>query len=214
MVQTQTARMQRRSNAAGLSPRAATPLSAQLGLCCGAGLPAFANRLRQPPSPRLRRSRGYGGRAEDLASSLAARGESPAAFDRRCIPKLPALGHFLQGSNTAGILPPRALPAHHAPRGAEPRAENGVAPTFCQPPWRHGWRLDRPWCVPVPPHPDPLPRWGRGSQLRDRTTSRRRGARGAAPGCPLSLRERAGVRAAQRPGPLKPERQGAADHAR
>ena len=42
---------------------------------------------------------------------LAARGEGPAAFDRRCIPKLPALGHFLQGSNTAGMLPRRALPS-------------------------------------------------------------------------------------------------------
>ena len=41
--------------------------------------------------------------------ALAARGESPAAVDRRCIPKLSALGHFLQGSNTAGILPRRAL---------------------------------------------------------------------------------------------------------
>ena len=40
---------------------------------------------------------------------LAARGESPAAFDRRCIPKLPALSHFLQGSNTAGICARRAL---------------------------------------------------------------------------------------------------------
>ena len=36
-------------------------------------------------------------------SGLAARGESPAAFERRCIPKLPALGHLLQESNTAGI---------------------------------------------------------------------------------------------------------------
>ena len=41
-------------------------------------------------------------------TTLAARGESPAAFDRRCIPKLPALGHFLQGSHTAGMLPRRA----------------------------------------------------------------------------------------------------------
>ena len=42
-------------------------------------------------------------------AALAARGENPAAFDRRCIPKLPALSHFLQGSNTAGIFPRRAL---------------------------------------------------------------------------------------------------------
>ena len=40
---------------------------------------------------------------------LAARGESPAAFGRRCIPKLPALSHFLQRSNTAGMLPRLAL---------------------------------------------------------------------------------------------------------
>ena len=42
---------------------------------------------------------------------LAARGESPAAFDRRCIPQRPALDHSLQGSNTAGMLPRRALSA-------------------------------------------------------------------------------------------------------
>ena len=36
-------------------------------------------------------------------------GESPAAFERRCIPKLPTLSHFLQGSKTAGMLPRRAL---------------------------------------------------------------------------------------------------------
>ena len=42
--------------------------------------------------------------------TLAARGKSPAAFEWRCIPKLPTLGYSLQGSNTAGILPRRALP--------------------------------------------------------------------------------------------------------
>ena len=45
-----------------------------------------------------------------LVSGLAARGGSPAAFDRRCIPQGTALSHSLQGSNTAGILSPRALP--------------------------------------------------------------------------------------------------------
>ena len=41
---------------------------------------------------------------------LTARGESPAAFDRRCILGLAALDRFLQGSNTTGILSRRALP--------------------------------------------------------------------------------------------------------
>ena len=50
-----------------------------------------------------------------MGTTLAARGESPAAFERRCIPKLPALGHFLQGSNTAGMLPRRALHWPDAP---------------------------------------------------------------------------------------------------
>ena len=54
---------------------------------------------------------------------LAARGESPAAFDRRCIPP----GCVAPRSSTAGILPRRALPARYAPRGAEPRAENGCS---------------------------------------------------------------------------------------
>ena len=49
------------------------------------------------------------GMAGAVLLALAARGESPAAFERRCIPKLPTLGHFLQGSNTAGMLPRRAL---------------------------------------------------------------------------------------------------------
>ena len=44
-----------------------------------------------------------------IRATFAARDETPAAFDRRCIPKLPALGYFLQGSNTAGRLPRRAL---------------------------------------------------------------------------------------------------------
>ncbi len=39
-------------------------------------------------------------------STLAARGESPAAFDRRCIPP----GCVAPRSNTAGMLPRRALP--------------------------------------------------------------------------------------------------------
>ena len=39
---------------------------------------------------------------------LAARGESLAAFDRRCIPPWAALGVVHDGSNTPGILPPRA----------------------------------------------------------------------------------------------------------
>ena len=41
--------------------------------------------------------------------TLAARGESPAAFDRRCIPPWATLGVVHAGSNTPGILPPRAL---------------------------------------------------------------------------------------------------------
>ncbi len=43
------------------------------------------------------------------AHRLAARGESPAAFDRRCIPPGAALGVVYDGSNTPGILPPPAL---------------------------------------------------------------------------------------------------------
>ena len=42
-------------------------------------------------------------------ASLAARGESPAAFDRRCIPASAALGIVQDGSHTAGIFPRRAL---------------------------------------------------------------------------------------------------------
>ena len=71
------------------------------------------------PRPRVSPPRTYRG-----STPLAARGESPAVFDRRpstrsgrpepaegrCIPNLPALGHFLRGSNTAGILPLPALP--------------------------------------------------------------------------------------------------------
>ena len=41
---------------------------------------------------------------------LAARGESLAAFDRRCIPPRAALSVVHDGSNTPGILPPRAWP--------------------------------------------------------------------------------------------------------
>ena len=41
-----------------------------------------------------------------LRGGLAARGESPAAFDRRCIPP----GYVASRSNTAGIFPRRALP--------------------------------------------------------------------------------------------------------
>ena len=42
----------------------------------------------------------------DLEMLLAARGESPAAFDRRCIPP----GYVASRSHTAGIFPRRALP--------------------------------------------------------------------------------------------------------
>ena len=45
-------------------------------------------------------------------TALTVRGESPAAFDRRCIPPGAALGIVHDGSNTPGILPP------HAWRGA------------------------------------------------------------------------------------------------
>ena len=41
-----------------------------------------------------------------LGLLLAARGESPPAFDRRCIPP----GYVASRSNTAGMLPRRALP--------------------------------------------------------------------------------------------------------
>ena len=40
---------------------------------------------------------------------LAARGESLTAVGRRCIPTWAALGVVHDGSNTPGILPPRAL---------------------------------------------------------------------------------------------------------
>ncbi len=43
------------------------------------------------------------------AHRLAARGESPAAFDRRCIPPGAALSVVHDGSNTPGIFPPHAL---------------------------------------------------------------------------------------------------------
>ena len=42
-------------------------------------------------------------------AGLAARGESPSCIRRALHPELPALSHFLQGSNAAGILPRRAV---------------------------------------------------------------------------------------------------------
>ena len=70
----------------------------------------------------------------------AARGESPAAFDCRCIPPWAALGVVHDGSNTSGILPPRALPwataalvqrglgaTRGSPRAAESTALLGIS---------------------------------------------------------------------------------------
>ena len=48
-------------------------------------------------------------RAQPRTSTLAARGDSPAAFDGRCISRA-ALGFCSQGPNTAGMLPLPALP--------------------------------------------------------------------------------------------------------
>ena len=57
------------------------------------------------------------------ASTLAARGESQAAFDERCIPA----GCVAPRSNTPGILGRRALPAGRLARlGATPAFHHGL----------------------------------------------------------------------------------------
>ena len=58
--------------------------------------------------PRVRRGASQCARkfCAPVTAALAARGESPAAFDRRCIPPR----RVARWSNTPGILPPRALP--------------------------------------------------------------------------------------------------------
>src|SRR5438128_3340138 len=58
-----------------------------------------------------------------VATSLAARGESLAAFDERCIPS----GGVAPPSNTPGILSRRALPAGRLARlGATPDFHHGL----------------------------------------------------------------------------------------
>src|SRR5438128_10055588 len=72
---------------------------------------------------------------------LAARGESLAAFDERCIPKPPQRGCRVGGpgaggvappSNTPGILSRRALPAARLARlGATPDFHHGLLCVLC-----------------------------------------------------------------------------------
>src|SRR5204863_1841675 len=72
-------------------------------------------------------------RAPIARHHLAARGESLAAFDERCIPKPPQRGCRVGGPGASGVAPPtgprgapntpgilsrRALPAGRGPRGA------------------------------------------------------------------------------------------------
>ena len=63
--------------------------------------------MRRPESrrQRLREMNGATRVHGAVEIGLPARGEGPAAVDRRCIPGLTALDHFIQGSNTAGIRP-------------------------------------------------------------------------------------------------------------
>ena len=110
--------------------------------------------------------------AEALASKgRAARGESPAAFDRRCIPP----GYVASRSNTAGMLPRRALPDgritglgatpdfHHGllaqvlvthahpdhADGCGPVAERWPDAVFKKMPWPERDRLQAVECVPI-----------------------------------------------------------------
>src|SRR5437762_439630 len=72
-------------------------------------------------------------RVASATQNLAARGESLAAFDERCIPKPPQRGCRVGGPGASGVAPPtgprgapntpgilsrRALPAGRGPRGA------------------------------------------------------------------------------------------------
>jgi hypothetical protein len=61
--------------------------------------------------------------------ALAARGESPAAFDGRCIPA----GGVAPRSHTPGMLGRRALPAGRLARlGATPDFHHGLLVLLCQ----------------------------------------------------------------------------------
>src|SRR5436309_7819639 len=71
-----------------------------------------------------------------FAGLLAARGESLAAFDGRCIPA----GCVAPRSNTPGILGRRALPAGRLARlGATPDFHHGLLSAA------HAWSLGVPW---------------------------------------------------------------------
>ena len=76
------------------------------------------------------------GPREDSDGLLAARGENPAAFDRRCIPPWAALGVVHDGPNTPGILPLRAVPRATAAWiqrgvGATQDSHHGLWPRPC-----------------------------------------------------------------------------------
>src|SRR5437762_14153879 len=90
-------------------------------------------------------------RVASATQNLAARGESLAAFDERCIPKPPQRGCRVGGPGASGVAPPSKLPVLH--------------PTVHNP---HG---GDPACAVVAPCrrggvPTRLPRWGpRGASL-------------------------------------------------
>ena len=97
-----------------------------------AAIPTVDGRLvARPDAVRACRVLIDGGPAEPVGTSKgvlfsrdrAGSTRSSAAFDRRYIP---AAG-VAPRSNTAGMLPRRALSARYAPRGAEPRVENGCS---------------------------------------------------------------------------------------
>ena len=92
------------------------------------GVPDRRRRANQPHGVRDRRGaarRGLGRqRRVRLRVALAARGKSPAAVGQRCIPPRAALGIVHDGSNTPGIVPPRALPAGRS-------AALGATQDFC-----------------------------------------------------------------------------------
>src|SRR4051794_17162963 len=77
---------------------------------------------------------------------LAARGETPAAFGRRCIPA----GGVAPRSNTPGILGRRALPAGRlATLGAAPAFHHGLLPCRHCVRWRCLERLRATAAAPV-----------------------------------------------------------------
>jgi hypothetical protein len=98
------------------------PGSVALGAPPPRSAPSQARRARLGPL--------YGAHNENrilIRRRLAARGESPAAFGRRCIPPPPQRGCRVGDpglrcvaprSNTPGIAPHRAQPARWGPRGA------------------------------------------------------------------------------------------------